>query len=722
MTMKAAYLSFLFLFFNQILLAGHQIRGVVKDVNGASLFGVNIYIKDTYDGASSDANGNFQFETDKEGSRTLIASFIGFKTFEFGINITEDFIIEIILEEEINKIDGITISAGAFEAGDKKKSVVLRTFDVVTTAGATADITGVMNTLPGTQTVGEEGRLFVRGGAGHETRTFINGLLVAEPYGVTPQNVPSRFRFSPFLFKGAFFSTGGYSAEYGQALSSVLQLNTYDLPARSQTDISVMSVGADVSQTIRRNNTSLYGQVQYTDLTAYYAIVPQKDEWNRAPHSLNSTFHFKQKFGETGSVQAYTNFNRSGMVLYQPSPEDFNQQSRYDITASNLYSNVAINDALGESVSYRGGLSYSQNSNHVKMEEGQVTTNTNSIHAKLAFDHDISENLQLKYGGEWIFDEFEEDMREYESSQLYIGSFSNHLISPFAEADVYFSNNLVARIGARYEYNSLFESQVVSPRASLAYKLRKSSQISLAYGKFSQLPLSDYLKWTDKLSSEKATHYILNYQYSKEGRIFRSEMYYKTYDKLVTKTGTGGSETDLENDGYGEARGVEFFWRDSKTFEYIDYWISYSYLDTKRKYDVFPYPVMPYYASNHNLSVVYKHFISSLKSQIGGTYSFASGRPYTDPNTDRLNGEKTKNYHDLSLNYSYLFKPNMILHASVSNVLGFSNVFGYQYNSRPSEDGIYESMPIEPQAKRFMFVGFFITMSKDKNANQLNNL
>jgi hypothetical protein len=720
--MKAAYLSFLFLFFNQILLAGHQIRGVVKDVNGASLFGVNIYIKDTYDGASSDANGNFQFETDKEGSRTLIASFIGFKTFEFGINITEDFIIEIILEEEINKIDGITISAGAFEAGDKKKSVVLRTFDVVTTAGATADITGVMNTLPGTQTVGEEGRLFVRGGAGHETRTFINGLLVAEPYGVTPQNVPSRFRFSPFLFKGAFFSTGGYSAEYGQALSSVLQLNTYDLPARSQTDISVMSVGADVSQTIRRNNTSLYGQVQYTDLTAYYAIVPQKDEWNRAPHSLNSTFHFKQKFGETGSVQAYTNFNRSGMVLYQPSPEDFNQQSRYDITASNLYSNVAINDALGESVSYRGGLSYSQNSNHVKMEEGQVTTNTNSIHAKLAFDHDISENLQLKYGGEWIFDEFEEDMREYESSQLYIGSFSNHLISPFAEADVYFSNNLVARIGARYEYNSLFESQVVSPRASLAYKLRKSSQISLAYGKFSQLPLSDYLKWTDKLSSEKATHYILNYQYSKEGRIFRSEMYYKTYDKLVTKTGTGGSETDLENDGYGEARGVEFFWRDSKTFEYIDYWISYSYLDTKRKYDVFPYPVMPYYASNHNLSVVYKHFISSLKSQIGGTYSFASGRPYTDPNTDRLNGEKTKNYHDLSLNYSYLFKPNMILHASVSNVLGFSNVFGYQYNSRPSEDGIYESMPIEPQAKRFMFVGFFITMSKDKNANQLNNL
>jgi hypothetical protein len=82
----------------------------------------------------------------------------------------------------------------------------------------------------------------------------------------------------------------------------------------------------------------------------------------------------------------------------------------------------------------------------------------------------------------------------------------------------------------------------------------------------------------------------------------------------------------------------------------------------------------------------------------------------------------TKNYNDLSLNYSYLLKPNMIIHAAISNVFGFDNVFGYQYNVEPNENGVYESMPIRPQAKRFLFVGFFITISKDKNANQLNNL
>jgi outer membrane cobalamin receptor len=630
--------------------------------------------------------------------------------------------LEIVLEEEINKIDGVTITAGAFEASDKKKSVVLRTLDIVSTAGATADITGVMNTLPGTQTVGEEGRLFVRGGAGHEAKTFINGLLVAEPYGSTPQNIPSRFRFSPFLFKGAFFSTGGYSAEYGQALSSVLQLNTYDLPARSQTDISVMSVGTDISQTIRKNNTSVYGQLQYTDLTGYFVMVPQKYEWDRAPNSFNSTLHFKQQFSTSGSIQAYTNYAKSGMKLFQPTPGNFYTESKYIINTDDFYSNVAINNTLGSAVSYRGGISYSFNTNHIKTEDMRLDSRMKAMHVKLAFDHDISENILIKYGGELMTSEYEEDISDNENQLSQKFSFSNQLLSPFAEVDIYFSNKLMARLGNRYEFNELLGSHNFLPRASLAYKMHKYSQVSLAYGRFSQLPIAEYLKWSDDLSPEKASHYILNYQYSREGRIFRSEVYYKKYQQLVTFDMSNNNVPLHSNAGYGDAKGFELFWRDSKTLKGVDYWISYSYLDTKRKYGIFPYQVMPYYASTHNLSVVYKHFISAIKSQIGWTYSFASGRPYTDPNTEEYNSKMTKNYNDFSVNYSYLVKPNMIIHASMSNVFGFNNVFGYQYNSEPNQQGAFESIPIEPQAKRFIFVGFFITISKDKNANQLNNL
>lgn len=720
--MKKVLYLFLTMISANICIAEHQITGKVYDANNTPMLGVNIYIKNSYDGVSSDGEGNFAFHTSIQGLQTIIASFIGYKIFEKEIMLDRDISIEIILEEEINKIDGITITAGAFEASDKKKSVLLRTLDIVTTAGATADIAGVMNTLLGTQAVGEEGRLFVRGGAGHETKTFINGLLVAAPYGLTPQNIPSRFRFSPFLFRGAFFSTGGYSAEYGQALSSVLQLNTYDLPARSQTDISVMSVGTDVSQTIRTKNTSLYGQLQYTDLTGYFALIPQKYEWDRAPNSLNSTFHLKQKIGDSGSIQAYTNYDQGGMVLFQPTPGSIYSESRQEINNGNLYSNVTFHNAIGSAVSYRGGLSHSLNTNYIKTDDVDLHTRTNTTHAKLVFDHDISKTIQLKYGGEWMKNRYGEDIADNGGQLLQKSGFSSQLISPFVEADVYFSNKLMARLGTRYEYNDLLAIHNIQPRLSVAYKVQKYSQVSLAFGEFSQLPIAEFLKYSDDLLSELASHYILNYQFSREGRIFRSEVYYKKYDQLVTIDQVNSGSPSLDNAGNGDAKGFELFWRDSKSLKGVDYWISYSYLDTKRKYGVFPYQVMPYYASTHNLSIVYKQFISAIKSQIGWTYSFASGRPYTDPNTEKFNSKLTKNYNDFSINYSYLVKPNMIIHASMSNVLGFNNVFGYQYNSEPNNQGVYESIPIDPQAKRFVFVGFFITISKDKNANQLNNL
>ena len=438
---------------------------------------------------------------------------------------------------------------------------------------------------------------------------------------------------------------------------------------------------------------------------------------------MNSTFHFKQKLKDGGNLQLYTNYNRSALEIEQLKPGSIYEYRLYDNANDNLYTNLAMNKSITDRTSLRGGVAYTSNTNKIVSDDGLILKNhLKSIHGKTTFEYDFSDNISLKYGGEWIFDAFSEEIVEEESSYERKLNYANHLISPFAEADIYLSNYLLARLGVRHEFNSLLNEHNLSPRASVACKMNENSQFSMAYGKFSQLPVSEYLKWNPRLKTEKSSHYIFNYQYTKEGRIFRSEIYYKTYDQLTTNEIDTTEQFNFVNKGYGDARGIELFWRDSKTFENIDYWISYSYLDTKRKYDIFPYPVVPYYASGHNVSVVYKHFIPKLKSQIGWTYSFASGRPYTDPNTGDYNSEITKNYNDLSMNYSYLLKPNMIIHASVSNVFGFNNIFGYQYNAQPNMQGIYESIPIGPQEKRFIFIGFFITISKDKNANQLNNL
>ena len=114
----------------------------------------------------------------------------------------------------------------------------------------------------------------------------------------------------------------------------------------------------------------------------------------------------------------------------------------------------------------------------------------------------------------------------------------------------------------RASNNDYLNETAVSPRASLAYKSGKFSQFSFAYGSFTQAPRQDYLKFADYLTSEKAAHYILNYQYSKEKRTFRSEVYLKEYSDLVKyDTDNATFLSNYNNNGNGFAKGLDVFWR-----------------------------------------------------------------------------------------------------------------------------------------------------------------
>ena len=95
--------------------------------------------------------------------------------------------------------------------------------------GREARADAALKTLPGAQQVGETEGLFVRGGTATETKVFIDGTLVNKFFYSTSPNVAGYGRFSPFLFKGTVFSTGGYSALYGQALSAAVILESIDL-------------------------------------------------------------------------------------------------------------------------------------------------------------------------------------------------------------------------------------------------------------------------------------------------------------------------------------------------------------------------------------------------------------------------------------------------------------------------------------------------------------
>ena len=695
------------------------ITGVVTEKNGTPVLGANVYLEGTYDGASTDLEGRFTFDTEETGVQTLSVSFVSFETYMFAADVTQMKDLKIVLKEDVNSLDTVVISAGTFEASDNSKVSVLKPLDVVTTASALGDFVGALQTLPGTTTVAEDGRLFVRGGDAGETQIFIDGIRVFTPYTPTTNNIPTRGRYSPFLFDGITFSTGGYSAEYGQALSSVLLLNTIDEPDQNKTDIAAMTVGGSLGNTQKWEKNSLSVNASYINLAPYIAAFPDRNDWEKPFEALSGETVFRQKF-DKGLLKIYGAFDTSNFELSQ---EDINLSEGLDFRLKNynFYSNASYSGELSDKWRIFGGASYTHAKTDLGIIDNNIDDTENSVHLKAKLRKRFNSKFKLSFGAEQFLTDFDEDFSSPFANAQY--GFNNNISGVFTEADLVFSRKFAMKLGARGEYSSLFDQFTFSPRASIAYKTGKKSQLSLAYGDFYQQPNNDILKFDQALEARKTQHYILNYQYVANNRIFRAEVYRKDYDNLITyDTEFAGFDSDFANNGDGFAQGVDVFWRDNESIKNVDYWISYSYLDSERMYQNFPIQATPSFANSHNLSVVGKWWVESLKSQVGVSYQYGSGRTFTDLNRPGFLQEKTKDFNSVSLNWAYLISQQKILYFSVNNVFGFNNINGYQYADTQNVNGTFNRRALRPAADQFFFVGFFWTLSDDGAQNQLDNL
>ena len=425
--------------------AQQTITGKVTDAKNNPIEGANIYLEGTYDGASSDANGNFSFETTEEGTQTLIVSMLSYEPhYEAGdISYFKD--LHIKLMESVNSLSGVTLTAGTFEAGDNSKVSVLKPLDIVTTAGAAGDFVAALQTLPGTTTVNEDGRLFVRGGTAGETQVFIDGLRVFQPFNATPNNTPTRGRFSPFLFKGISFSTGGYSAEYGQALSSVLLLNTTDVPLQEETNISIMSVGGGVGYTEIWGDQSLSINTSYMNLAPYEALIPstQGVRWNSPFESISGEAVFRSK-GDKSMFKLYTGFNHTNLDIEQ---EDinFDDYVRFRLKNNNLYFNSSYKYYFDNDWSLTSGASIAWDTNDIGIEEDKVDNKDTSTHLKLKARKNFSNRYDLSFGAEYFNTHFNETYTDADVDAFNNG-YTDGLWAAFAESDIFLTNKFAMKL------------------------------------------------------------------------------------------------------------------------------------------------------------------------------------------------------------------------------------------------------------------------------------
>jgi hypothetical protein len=723
-----------------------EIKGRIISVRKKPLAGVNISIKDSYEGATSDSSGSFSFVTEEKGIVVLQAEQSGYKLYQQQINVTTaPAPIEIILKELVDEMSAVVITAGAFEASDRKKATVLNPIDIVTTASGNGDVTGALKTLPGAQQVGESEGLFVRGGTAAETKTFIDGNLVNNFFFSSVPNVAQRGRFSPFLFKGTVFSTGGYSALYGQALSSALILESIDLPDQTSANLGVTVIGASGGyQHLDKNKKySFGGSYSYTNLSLAFSLIKQQQDYEQVPVFNTADANFRIKTSKTGIIKYYGIFGNTNLKFYTPSLDSIGYLDGFALKNTNFYHNLYYRESFGR-WKMNAGLAYTDNRDRIESglysNDKELVTlsplefknfkldNTGKyLNAKLVLERKFAGLNAVRFGSEFnrlddhslftnhLGNSFEQEVKE-------------SITAAFAETDLYITNGLAAKLGGRLEHSKLMDKVNAAPRVSLAYKLSKQGQVSFAYGKFYQNPERQFFPTSADLRFTNATHYILQYQRVTKLTTLRTELFYKKYDDLIKTDLQNFQPVAIGNQGFGDGQGIEIFWRDKQTIKDVDYWISYSYLDTKRDFLNFPSAIQPNFAAKHTASLVVKKFVTPWKTQFNAAYNYASGRPYyfiapesgSFKFTDR---GVTPDYHNVSFSVNYLpslgkkdAKSFAVYVFSVSNVFGFDQVFNYQY----SYHGLRKTA-IVPPSKVFVFVGAFISFGIDRSQDVINN-
>ncbi|SEJ01574.1 TonB-dependent Receptor Plug Domain [Dyadobacter sp. SG02] len=716
-----------------------QIGGEVTGPLGEPVPGAHIRIKGSQSGTVADSLGNFSFVPALRGHQILVVSSLGFKTHQQAITIADSALtLSITLDAAANTLDAVTVSAGSFEASDKAKGASLTPIDAYTVAGNGGDISNALRSLPGAQQVGEREGLFVRGGTSEETRMFVDGTLMKNPNYASVPGIMQPARINLFLFKGVLFNTGGYSALYGQAMSSALILESIDLPEKSSASFSLFpsNLGAGFQHLSKSGRSSYGGGIAYSNQSLYNKVVPQRPDYYHGPEYTSANANFRLKTGKTGMLKAYVAFAESNIGMRNPDTDSASLRSDFRLKNPNIYGTVSYRTDLGPDWRLDAGIAYTFDKNTVRnrllsensepiaiphapfsARNSDITLRSHFAQGRAVLTRNFAQNQALRFGAETFYFK---DVQDFNGMATPL---RDQLSALFIESDLHIGEHIAFRPGLRAEYSSLLRKAVAAPRASLGYRLGTGSQLNLAYGIFYQKPENRYLFQNLQHGFSRAEHYVLNYSKKANNRFFRTEIYYKKYRDLVKTY----PDVGLGGDGY--AQGFELFWRDKKTIRNLDYWLTYTYLDTKRNYLDYPEKIRPSFTSPHTFTIAVKRFFQEISTNVNVSYSYAAGRPYydirsgADAGTRIYDSGTTRPYNVLNLHVSKMmrfFKKSKFRDYSgfafgANNVLGTKQVFGYTY----AYNGQFRT-PITLPATRFYFLGIFMSLGIDRTEDLLD--
>ena len=214
------------------LAQNNDIKGFVyEESTGEPVMFSNVFLKGTTLGCSTDENGYFNITRIPDGTYTLYITCVGYDTLTDRISLAKGQSInkKYMVKETSMTLETVSITADKVEARTETKTSVItvtpKTINKIPSVGGQADLAQYLQVVPGVIFTGDQGgQLYIRGGSPIQNKVLLDGMVVYNPF----HSIGLFSVFDTDIIRNAEVYTGGFGAEYGGRISSVMDISTRD--------------------------------------------------------------------------------------------------------------------------------------------------------------------------------------------------------------------------------------------------------------------------------------------------------------------------------------------------------------------------------------------------------------------------------------------------------------------------------------------------------------
>ena len=294
-----------------------MIYGKIIDDSGNVIELVNVAVMGSSYGTSSNSRGQYELHLPSDTDLEIVFSFVGYKQVTKNIKLKkgEERKIDVVMEyTSVTLPDAVVSDRKINSATITRLDARKITFVPSSGAGGVEDL---VKTLPGVSSTNELSSQYnVRGGNFDENLTYINGIEIYKPFLVGSGQQEGMSIINPKLISNIDFSAGGFSAEYGDKLSSVLDI-TYKRPLLTEASFTMSFLGLEAhAEGTTILNASELGITPQNDGKVIRLNFPPLTEERR--RELVKTV---KKYAEESKVQI-RNARRDGIEAYKKQKKD----------------------------------------------------------------------------------------------------------------------------------------------------------------------------------------------------------------------------------------------------------------------------------------------------------------------------------------------------------------------------------------------------------------